>query len=147
MPEAQTPEEARDLICGIIKDAWDDFPWVGTPAPLFYDNQDANRPEDNSPFGRVVVRHFAGGLASIKSGPHYQQRFGGTVFVQLFEAQGAGNLLRDRLAWALVQAIINAPVSVTGNVRFRDATFRELESDGTYDQTNVQAGFEYDITS
>lgn len=147
MPIATTPEEARDIISGILQRAWDDFDWGAERAPLLYDNQDTVRPAEPEPFGRLVVRHFEGGLAAIKGGPHKLVRFGGTVFVQLFQAQGTGTLILDRLAWELTQAMVNASPAEAGNVRFRDATFRELESDGIYFQTNVQAGFEYDIST
>jgi len=152
VPEATTPEEARDLISSILQAAWDGFDWSSLPgqtgkAPLFYDNEDAKRPDDPALFGRLVVRHFFGGLASITSGPHKLVRFGGTLFVQLFQPQGTGTLKLDRLAWGLTQAMTNASPAEAGNVRFRDATFRELESDGVYFQVNVQAGFEYDIST
>ena len=130
---------AVDEMLTLVKTTWDAH---SGGAPLYYDNQDADRPDNPATFGRASVRHFSGGQISL--GQQSLKRRSGALFVQVFVPQGSGQYeirnLSDQLMFALEEAN-------TSLVRLRNVQINELGSDGTYFQVNVVADFSYDRVS
>lgn len=137
---ASTQAEARDALLGLIKPAWDAAAPSG--APLYYDNLDAARPDPPRFFGRVTVR-FQGSAGVAVGGGQWRRR--GLVVVQVFTPHGSGVVERDAVVEALTRALED-PGAVE-NIRILDPGPEDIGSDGTYDQTNVKAGFQYDRLS
>ena len=138
---AQTQAEAQDELLARVTAAWTANAPVG--APLFYDNQDEERPDDLGLFGRAIVRHDAG--TRITLGPNGIFRRFGTLFVQIFVKQGAGTYDIRVLSDAIAHDLEGVPASF--GVRIADVDINELGSDGTYFQINVAADFTYDRQS
>lgn len=138
---ADTYEEARDALTGFIQAAWNASATAGgASAPLFYDNADGQRPDPPAPFGRVTVRFFSGTRASL--GPNARFRRVGRVFVQVFNPAGEGMEDLDRTGQDLVAALEGA--GAIDNIWFRDIAERDVGTDGTYYQVNVEADFTFD---
>jgi hypothetical protein len=130
---------AVDEMLTIVKTAWD----ANTSgAPLYYDNQDAERPRVPATFGRAVVRHFDG--TQISLGDRSMKRRYGAIFVQVFVPQGSGQAEIRNLSDELMFALEDARPST---VRLTDVQINELGADGTYFQVNVVANFSYDRVS
>jgi hypothetical protein len=129
--------EAQDQLLTLIKDTWDAN---AGGASLFYDNQDVDRPDSPTLFGRAIVRHGRGTRTTL--GINRFRRFG-TVYVQTFAPQGKGKDLAEirQLSDAVAHALEEA--NLTG-IRIQDVDINELGSDGTYFQINVAAQFSYD---
>jgi hypothetical protein len=143
MPQVNALNEARDVLSGIVKTAWDDV----TSAPLLYDNIKGTRPETRATFGRVVVRHFDGNIAAL--GTTFNRLYG-ALYVQLFTPEGAGTAELDEIADALVKALVAATPGELQGIRLSKVTVLELgvdPSDRQYHQVNVQAAFQYDTRS
>jgi hypothetical protein len=130
---------AVDEMLSIVKTAWDAH---ASGAPLYYDNQDGDRPDSPATFGRAVVRHFDGAQISIGD-QSLKRRFGG-LFVQIFVPQGSGQVSIRELSDQVMFAIEDARPST---VRLTDVQVNELGTDGTYFQVNVYANFSYDRVS
>ena len=143
MPIA-TITEARDVLTGFVKDVWD----VSYSAyPLLYDNLAGERPEELGVFGRVVVRHFGGEIASLGGTAH---RAFGILFVQLFVPEGAGTVTLDGISDALIKALVSAGPGDLSGIRLRNIGSTELgidPSDRQYHQVNVSAEFSYDTST
>ena len=134
---ATNQTEAQDALLAFIKTQWG---LSAGGAQLFYDNQDVDRPDSPTLFGRAIVRHGRGTRTTL--GVNRFRRFG-TVFVQTFTPQGKGKdlaelrVLSDAIAHALEEANLSG-------IRIQDVDINELGSDGTYFQINVAAQFTYD---
>lgn len=137
---ANTSAEARDLVSALITSAWN----TQVPgAPLFYTNQQTDRPDVPTLFGRMHMQFVDRAqitLGSVADGVRF--RAAGTIFVQVFVPLGTGTDEYDAVCDALVVALENA--GAAQNVWFRDVGMREIGSDGTYYQTNVEAAFQFD---
>ena len=130
---------AVDEMLSLVKTTWE----ANTDgAPLYYDNQDAERPRVPATFGRAVVRHFDGGQISL--GDQSLKRRYGALFVQIFVPQGSGQVEIRELSDQMMFALEDARPS---NVRLTDVQINELGADGTYFQVNVVANFSYDRVS
>jgi hypothetical protein len=133
---ASTQIEAQDALLTLVKSTWDAN---ASGAPLYYDNQDVDRPDSPTLFGRAIVRHISGTRTTL--GNTRFRRFG-TVYVQIFVPQGTGTVKIRQLSDAVAHAIEGAPASL--GVRIQDVDVIELGSDGVYFQVNVSADFTYD---
>jgi len=132
-----TVEQARDQMFGLIKDAWP----VGTT--LIYDGFKGEKPEAQVTWGRVSVRHFGGGQATISrlnSMSRYERR--GTLYVNLFAPPGDGLRALDPLTKTVLDAIEGK--TTAGGVWFTQVRVRELGIVEGWEQVNVLANFSYD---
>jgi hypothetical protein len=132
-----TFNEARSLILGVFKDAWDI-----TGYPAVYSDVAAILPDANETWARAVLRHAEGGQASL-GGEFGSKRWrrSGTLFVQIFSPIGD----------ALVTGYNNAQIIVNAfqksnhpEIWFRDVRINEVGSDGAFQQINVLVTFFYD---
>lgn len=151
-----TYEEARDYILDKFKAAWD-APAVkslmqsggyGNVTPeVEYQNvkQDKNPlSSGNKPWARAVVRHATGEQRSMGSPGNRIFTRRGVVTIQIFVPVGKqGLVLADRLGKVAADAFEGEETS-TGNVWFRNTTYREVGVDGNWFQVNALAEFEYD---
>lgn len=138
-----TLAEARDVLTGLVKAAWDDV----TDASLLFDNIKGARPEERATFGRVVVRHFDGNIAALGT---TLTRLYGALYVQCFAPEGTGTSELDEIADALVKALVAASPGDLQGIRLSKPTVLELgvdPSDRQYHQVNVQVAFSYDTHS
>lgn len=151
-----TYEEARDYILDKFKAAWD-APAVkslmqsggyGNVTPdVEYQNEKRDKnplSSGNKPWARAVVRHATGEQRSM--GGIGQRVFTrrGVVTIQIFVPVGKqGLVLADRLGKVAADAFEGEETS-TGNVWFRNTTYREVGVDGNWFQVNALAEFEYD---
>ena len=138
---AQNQNEASDALITLVKATWE----ANTPAntPLYMDNEQEDRPDDLSIYGRVVIRHEAGTRSTLGSNGIFR-RFA-TLYVQIFIKQGEGVTEIRTLSDAIAHSLEDVPASFS--VRMTDVDIRELGSDGTYFQVNVAANFTYDRQS
>ena len=138
-----TYEAARDELSLFATTAWTTAVAAITPAPpLFYDNLNEDPPADGGVWGRLSIQHTGGTLSSLGSG---RFRRTGILFVQIFVSIGDGTLIADQIADSLVTAFENA--GAIENIWFRDITMREVGTDGTFHQVNVEAQFTFDRTT
>jgi hypothetical protein len=133
---ASTQIEVQDELLTRIKSFWDTH---ANGAPLYYDNQDVERPSSPTLFGRAIVRHGSGTRTTL--GINRFRRFG-TVYVQIFVPQGTGTITIRDLSDDIASCLESVPSSF--GVRLQDVDINELGSDGTYFQVNVSADFTYD---
>ncbi len=134
-----TQMSAVDEMLTLVKTTWDA---QTAGAPLYYDNMDAERPDNPSTFGRAIVRHFDGRQISL--GDQSLKRRFGSLFVQIFMPQGGGQYEIRNLSDQMMFALEDANLSVT---RLKNVQINELGTDGTYFQVNVVADFSYDRVS
>jgi hypothetical protein len=135
---ADTYKEARDVLSGFITTTWNT---ATSSAPLLYDNQDGDRPEEPTLFGRLTIQHANGTRADL-AGLRFRRE--GLMTVQVFVPQGSGTELADQTAEALVEALEGVGPATLENVWLRDIGMREVGPDGTYHQVNVEAEFTFD---
>lgn len=138
MSGTYTFDEARDIICGVFKDAWDVYP--GTP-PAIYTDIPGDTP--SAPlWARVILRHATGRQSSLSGAINGCQRFTnrGTVFIQVFAEVGNGSV--D--AYDAAQAIATAFRKAQTGVWFRNVRINEVGADGNFVQHNVLSDFSYD---
>ena len=144
MPTLDSQNEVVDALMTFVTDTWNA---AANGASLFYDNQDAERPDVPALFGRTVVRHTFGERVTLGSAGHGSKvnRRHGDLYIQMFVPQGDGQeslrALADTMAFALEDA------SFTLGVRLGDTQINELGTDGVYWQINVVTGFNYDRIS
>ncbi len=151
-----TYEEARDYILDKFKAAWD-VPAVktlmqsggyGNVAPeVEYQNVKPAKnalSDGNKPWARATVRHATAEQRSMGTtgGRIFTRR--GVVTVQIFVPVGKqGLVLADRLGKMAADAFEGEETS-TGDIWFRNVTYREVGVDGNWFQVNALAEFEYD---
>tara|TARA_S200002703_G_C3658638_1_gene202256 strand:- start:112 stop:528 length:417 start_codon:yes stop_codon:yes gene_type:complete len=133
---ASTQIEVQDELLTRIKSLWDTH---ANGAPLYYDNQDVDRPDSPTLFGRAIVRHGRGTRTTL--GINRFRRFG-TVYVQIFVPQGTGTITIRDLSDDIAHGLEDVPSSF--GVRLQDVDINELGSDGVYFQVNISADFTYD---
>ena len=151
MPVA-TPEDARDYMLDLFKLGWD----AGSPSlnggvipTVEYQNiEEVNGisplSTGNVPWVRVKIRHITASQRSF--GPVGSRIFTkwGTITIQVFTPKGKqGLVLADRLGNVALSAI-EGKTTITGDILFRDAVYREAGVDGSWFQGNITATFEYD---
>lgn len=151
-----TYEEARDLVLDKFKAAWD-APAVKfimqsggygdvTPEVEYQNIKLGGNPlsSGNKPWARAVVRHATGEQRSL--GAHGNRIFTrrGVVTIQIFVPTAKqGLVLADQLGKVAADAFEGEETS-TGNVWFRNTTYREVGVEGNWFQVNALAEFEYD---
>jgi len=132
-----TFDEARDIILGVFKAAWDPtgFPAVWTDLP-------GSAPTSETVWARATIRHATGAQASL-AGENGARRWArtGTVYIQVFAPVGDGS----KAGYEAAQIVVNAfQASRHENVWFRDVRMNELGTSGAFEQLNVLATFSYD---
>lgn len=111
--------------------------WPGRPADL----PPADEAEP-APWARATIRHATGGQSSLTGGLGVRKwKRAGTLWVQVFTPQGAGN----GLGYSIAQEVLDAyEGTATENcVWFRNARINEQPPSGAYLQQNVLVDFEY----
>ena len=132
-----TTLQARDVILGIFKDAWD-----ATGYNAFYDDKTGQIGASENPWARATLQHVTGGQSSL-SGASGTKRFTeiGNVFVQVFAPVGDGSTR----CYELAQLVRNAfRDSRHAEVWFKNVHLEEVGVSGAFDQINVIATFSYD---
>lgn len=145
-----TYEEARDYILDHFKSQWDaNAPAVNggsAPAVEYQNVAPALSPlaDGNKAWARVSVRHVSGEQRSFGGlGARVFTRYG-LVTVQVFVPAGKqGLVLADRLGKVAADAFEGEETS-TGDVWFRNVSYREVGIDNGWFQVNAMAEFEYD---
>lgn len=100
-------------------------------------------PDGEYPWCRVTIRHNSSRQRTL-AGATGRRIFTrkGTIVVQVFEVGGRGLPATTDLAKIILDAYEG--VTSPGGVWFRDVTLNEIGQDGSFFQTNIVAGFEYD---
>lgn len=135
---ADTYEEARDVLSGFVKTTWDA---ATSSAPLLFQNISGDRPEEPTLFGRLTIQFVTGSRADL-AGRRFRRT--GLMTVQVFVPQGSGTEEAEQTAEALIEALEGVGPATLENVWLRDIGMREVGSDGTYYQVNVEAEFTFD---
>lgn len=140
---AQSYEEARNALSNFTRTQWEAAVAAAghADAPLTYDNISFDPPEDLALWGRLTIHHLEGARASL-GGASARFRRQGMVSIQVFTPIGEGTLLADRVGDPLVEAF-EIPGQID-NIWFRNARMREVGSDGTAHQVNVEVEFIFD---
>lgn len=145
-----TFEEARDYILDKFKLAWDTKAAAvngGTAPYIEYQNIEppkAHLGNGNKAWCRPSVRHARGEQRSMGTPGNRIFTRRGLVTIQIFVPAGKqGLVLADRLGKVAVDAFEGEETS-TGDVWFRNVTYREVGVDGNWFQVNALAEFEYD---
>lgn len=145
-----TFEQARDYILDKFKLAWDtNSPTVngGSAPDVEYQNiapEKAHLGKGNKAWARATVRHATGEQRSMGTPGNRIFTRRGVVTIQIFTPAGKqGLVLADRLGKVAVDAFEGEETS-TGDVWFRNVTYREVGVDGNWFQVNALAEFEYD---
>lgn len=134
-----TPEEARDAMLTVFKDAWDTTGY----AAVWSDIPGSKPPVAEEPWARVTVRHGDGkqnSLANSSGGRIYGHM--GTLWVQLMCPIGDGGTRGLQLARLVLQAFRDA----RGEPWYRNHRFRESGNDGAFSVTTCLIDFTYDDT-
>lgn len=134
-----TSSEAVDEMLAIFKTVWDD-----TGYTAIYTDVAGSKPTVQEPWARVTVKHAIGGQASLSddTGKKVFTQLG-TIFIQIFAPQGAGQVQARDLAQLLLVAYSKRKNGV-GSVWYRNQRMKEIGSDGAFDNTNVLIDFTYD---
>lgn len=132
-----TFDEARDIILGFFKAAWDPkgFPAVWTDVP-------GSAPTSETVWARATIRHATGRQASL-SDDQGAKRWSrtGTVYIQVFAPVGDGS----KAGYDAAQLVVDAfQAARHPNVWFRDVRMSEAGTSGAFEQLNVLATFSYD---
>lgn len=134
-----TAAQARDLILGVFKSAWD---LTGFPAT--YTDVAGSVPNSETVWARVTIRHSTGKQSSLIGGlgvsgvTRYTNR--GFVWVQVFAPAGDGSVA----GYGASQAVLSAYRKASNEVLFRDVALNEAGTDGAFERFDVKAFFEYD---
>lgn len=136
---AETQMEAADALFTLVKTTWDAN---AGGAPLYYENEDFERPAIPGVFGRATIRHSVGTRITLGGSTGKIFRRFGQLYVQVFTPQDTGQYDIRVLTDSLAHAFEDVPASF--GVRIRDVSINELGNDGTYFQVNVVADFSYD---
>lgn len=132
-----TFDEARDIILGVFKAAWDPtgFPAVWADVP-------GSASTSETVWARATIRHATGRQASL-AGADGARRWSrtGTVYIQVFAPVGDGS----KAGYEAAQIVVNAfQASRHSNVWFKDVRMNEAGTSGAFEQLNVLATFSYD---
>jgi len=129
-----TPDQARDIILGVFKAAWD-------PRPAVYDDVPGTIPTGEIVWARATIRHAT--ASQTLAGEVGTRRFTeeGTVIVQVFAPVGDGSTACYAAAREVQNAFRDARNS---DVWFRDVRMNEVGTEGAFVQINVLATFSYD---
>lgn len=130
-----TPEQARDIIFGVLVAAWN-------PAyPVLWDDITGSVPNADTPWARAIVRHTFGRQTSL-SGEVGARKFtsSGVLFVQVFAPVGQGSTL----AYQTAELVANAYRDAKLEVWFRNTRINEVGASGAFEQINVVSDFSYD---
>jgi hypothetical protein len=132
-----TFDEARDIILGFFKAAWDP-----TGFPAVYTDVPGSVPTSETVWARATIRHATGNQGSL-AGDQATRRWNrtGTVFIQVFAPVGDGS----KAGYDAAQLVVNAfQAARHPNVWFRDVRMNEAGTSGAFEQLNVLATFSYD---
>jgi Bacteriophage related domain of unknown function len=132
-----TFDEARDIILGVFKAAWDPtgFPAIWTDVP-------GSPPTNETVWSRITIRHATGNQASL-AGADSTRRWNrtGMVYVQVFAPIGDGS----KAGYNASQLVVNAlQASRHSDIWFKDVRMNEVGVSGAFEQFNVLATFSYD---
>lgn len=133
-----TYSEAIDQMSAVFKAAMDP-----TTYPVVWDDTPGDTPKTRTPWARHTIRHETGRQASLLGdlGKTRWER-GGTIFLQLFDAPGAG-MSRLRPLVSLVQAAYEGRAT-SGGIWFRNTRVNEIGVREGWRQINVLVDFTYD---
>lgn len=130
-------QEAKDVMLGIFKTAWDT-----TGFPARYEYVPGEKPPTQTVWARVNVRHYVGRQSSL-SGEDGTRRYleRGTLTVQVFAPVGDGS----KACYAAAQIVKNAFRDARHpTVWFTSVRMTEVGAEGAFEQINVLATFSYD---
>ena len=132
-----TALEARDVILGIFKAAWD-----GTGYIAQYNDKTGEIGTSEAPWARATLQHTTGSQSSL-TGASGTKRFTetGLVFIQVFAPVGDGSTRCYELAQLVKNAYRDARHL---EVWFRNVHLEEVGISGAFDQINVISTFSYD---
>jgi len=141
-----TYDEAFDLVCGVVKTAWDAAA-VTADLPLEWDDVKGDTPGESpagsglsGAFGRVTIRT----LSSPQDTQGMRRRYLTTaaLVVQVLVPVGGGNALGRQISKVVVDAL-RAHQGQVGGVWFYDIAPIEVGRSGDHFQTNVTASVGY----
>jgi hypothetical protein len=127
---------AREVIYQKWVDDW------GATSLFTFDNEKYN-PPSGSAWARVGVRHRGSALESIGGAGNNNYQRTGVLFVQVFTPIDQGVSEADSLSQA-ARAIFEGITLSNNAIRFNNAVIREVGSDGSWYQVNVECEFQYD---
>jgi len=132
-----SPQDAVREMLSIFKAVWDDQGYTA-----IYTDVAGSKPTVQEPWARATVKHALGAQASL-SDTNGQKIYteAGTIFIQVFAPQGAGQVSSRSLAHLIQVAYCQ---NGGGLVWYRNQRLKEIGSDGAFDNTNVLIDFTYD---
>lgn len=132
-----TTLEARDVILGIFKTAWDT-----TGYAAHYSDKTGEIGTSEAPWARATLQHTTGNQSSL-AGASGTKRFTetGLLFVQVFAPVGDGSTRCYELAQLVRNAFRDARHP---EVWFRNVHLEEVGISGVFQQINVISTFSYD---
>lgn len=137
-----TVPQARDVMLGVFKTAWDT-----TGFPAVYAWVPGQVPATETVWARVTIRHSTGRQSSLTGAigtTRYTNR--GLIWVQIFSPLGDGGLAGYAAAQTMLRAYRDANTSVLfRNVRLNEADYDE--EDGAFQRFDVKIDFEFDDVS
>lgn len=132
-----SPQDAIREMLSIFKAVWDDQGYTA-----IYTDVTGSKPSVQEPWARVTVKHALGAqssLADATSKKLFTET--GTIFIQVFAPQGAGQVSSRSLAHLIRVAYCQ---NGGGEVWYRNQRLKEIGSDGAFDNTNCLIDFTYD---
>lgn len=128
-----TYEEARDEILTVFHNAWGARKAVYTDIP--------SEIPTSGVWARPTLRHDSGGQGSLAGDQgKIQYDNGGVLFIQIFTPIGQGS----NETYTLSQMLVSAYRAYKHpNLWFRNIRMQEVPSNGSFQQHNVMADFEY----
>lgn len=141
-----TREEARDLVLGALKAAWE----AGTPAivgsvpPLYWQNVSRQAAVPNPPeaevSGHVFMFHTTSARTTLATPARFLNR--GVLQIRVRTPKGRGLTLSDKLVQMLKDLLDGDRLG--GEVQITDARAEEIGVAGRSYEVNVLGDFEYE---
>jgi hypothetical protein len=131
-----TADEARDVMLGVFRTAWNTLGYTAE-----YEDVAGDPPDTTSVWARPVVRHVTARESSLTGGLG-TKRFTakGFVWVQIFAPMGDGSTA----GYVASQAVVDAYRDADTPVLFRNVRLSEAGKEGSFTKIDVRADFEYD---
>lgn len=131
--------QARDVVMGMLKTAWDTIP---SPAPvLLFQDQEADAPAPTHSYGEAVINHKKGNQVTLGEPGGRRFRAWATLTVTIRTEAGDGLTSNDAIVKIVQDAFEGKSKS---GVDFRAVRPQEDGRDGAFYKTRVLVDFEYD---
>jgi hypothetical protein len=136
-------ETVRDELISLVYTALKADP-LTEDIEILYEDTDIDKPKSlDVSWCRISVKHVSGKQATLANQVNQRRyRRNGLLIVQLFTPIGTGLSLADKYAKIILDSVEGK--STTSNVWLRNCRTNEIGREGSWQQTNIFADFEYD---